>query len=296
MTTFLALNRNKRSLAIDLKTERGKAVFHDLVHEADVLPRSFRVGTVARLGIDYDTLRSVNPRLVYVSISGYGPDGPGAGRPGQDLVLQGYSGSMWFVGARNDPPVPGGIPAIDAMTGHQAVIGVLAAVTDRGVTGKGQHVEVDMLSVVLDAQIQELVTHLNSGVRPERREEPIAHAWIPAPYGVHRAKDGWLTMAMCPVDVLGEAIGSERLAGMTYENGLEHADEIYRILRPVLLTRTTAEWIAHFDRFSVWAGPVLDYQDLESDPQIKARGLITTMRHPEAGTVRTIAPPMKTSS
>ncbi|MGC5223560.1 CaiB/BaiF CoA transferase family protein [Micromonospora sp. DT81.3] len=295
MTTFLALNRNKRSLALDLKSADGKELFYDLVRESDVLIQNFRVGTVDRLGIDYDTLHAINPQLIYCSISGYGADGPGAGRPGQDLVMQGYSASMWFVGSAEDPPQPGGIPAIDAMTGHQAVIGILAALAARGRTGEGQHVEVDMLSVVLDAQIQELVTYLNTGLKPQRGAEPSAHAWIPAPYGVHRTSDGWLTMAMCPIDVLGHAIGSERLIGMSYEEGLEHADEIYRILRPILTTRTTQEWIEHFDVFNIWTGPVYDYSDLETDAQVTARGLITEVVHPEAGTIRTIKSPIRLS-
>ena len=294
-TTFLALNRNKRSVAVDLKSEEGRAVFHDLARESDVVLQNFRVGTVERLGIDYETLSGINPGLVYCSISGYGATGPGAGRPGQDLVLQGYSGSMWFVGSRHDPPQPGGIPAIDAMTGYQAVIGVLAALAHRGVTGEGQHVEVDMLSVVMDAQVQEIVTYLNTGLKPQRREEQTAHAWIPAPYGVHRTKDGWMTMAMCSIDVLGQAVDSDRLAGMSYDDGLAHADEIYQILRPILETRPTQEWIEHFDRFNIWAGPVHDYADLEADPQVVARGLLTQVRHPEAGEVRTVDVPIRLS-
>jgi crotonobetainyl-CoA:carnitine CoA-transferase CaiB-like acyl-CoA transferase len=295
-TTFLALNRNKRSVAIDLKSPEGREVFHDLVRGSDVLLQNFRVGTVARLGIDYETLRAVNPKLVYCSISGYGPDGPGAGRPGQDLVLQGYSGSMWFVGSEADPPLPGGVPAIDAMTGYQAAIGILAALRARDRTGEGQHVELDMLSVVLDAQIQELVTYLNCGVVPQRRAERSAHAWIPAPYGVYETADSWLTMGMCPLHVLGEALDDDRLRAMTeYEDGQRHADEVYRIVRPLLTARTTAEWIEHFDRFNIWTGPVHTYPDLERDPQVVARGIITTVEHPEAGTVRTIDVPIRMS-
>ena len=294
-TTFLALNRNKRSLAIDLKSDAGRAVFYDLVRESDVVLQNFRVGTVERLGIDYQTLREINPRLIYASITGYGPDGPGAGRPGQDLLMQGYSGSMWFVGSRNDPPQPGGIPSIDAMTGYQAAIGILAAVISRIETGQGQHVEVDMLSVVLDAQVQELVTFLNTGLKPQRGEEQSAHAWIPAPYGVYRTSDGWLTMAMCPLDALGAAIGDSRVASMTYEEGLLHADEIYAALRPLLVTRSTAEWMAHFDQFNIWIGPVYDYSDLEVDPQVIAREMFTSVEHPEAGKVRTVNIPIRLS-
>lgn len=294
-TTFLALNRNKRSFVADLKNEHARDAFYELVKTADVLLQNFRVGTVERLGIDYSTLSKINPRLIYCSISGYGQTGPGAGRPGQDLVLQGYSGSMWFVGSRNDPPSPGGIPAIDAMTGYQAVVGVLAAVVERATTGAGQHVEVDMLSVVLDAQVQELVTYLNSGLKPQRGEESSAHAWIPAPYGVYRTSDGWLTMGMCPIDVLGDAVDNDWLRGLSYQQGLEHADEIYRLLRPLLLERTTREWIEHFDRYNIWTGPVYDYEDVETDPQVRTRHVIVTFEHPDAGPVRTIASPVRMS-
>jgi crotonobetainyl-CoA:carnitine CoA-transferase CaiB-like acyl-CoA transferase len=296
MTTFLALNRNKRSFAVNLKDPAGKAVFLDLVRESDVVLQNFRPGVVDRLGIDYASLAQVNSRLVYCSISGYGGDGPGSRRPGQDLVLQGYSGSMWFVGKDGDPPAPGGIPAIDAMTGYQAVAGILAALFARTSTGRGQHVEVDMLSVVLDAQIQELTTYLNSGLLPQRGQESSAHAWIPAPYGVHRTSDGWLTMGMCAPAVLGEALDVDRLREMTsYEDGLAHADEIYRLVRAELPTRTTAEWIEHFDRYNIWTGPVYTYADVERDPQVRARGLVTEFEHPEAGPVRTVNVPIRLS-
>jgi crotonobetainyl-CoA:carnitine CoA-transferase CaiB-like acyl-CoA transferase len=296
MTTFLALNRNKRSLAIDLKDPAGREAFHDLVRHSDVMLQNFRVGTADRLGVGWEALHEINPRLVYCSISGYGSTGPGAGRPGQDLVMQGYSGSMWFVGSADDPPLPGGVPAIDAMTGYQAVIGILAALRARETTGEGQHVEVDMLSVILDAQVQELVTYLNSGLLPQRRQEPSAHAWIPAPYGVHRTADAWLTMAMCPPSDLGEALDLDLLRGMRYEDALTHADEIFRAIRPVLLTRTTAEWMEHFDRFNIWTGPVLDYAGVERDAQVAARGIIQEFEHPEAGTVRTIGAPIRMSA
>lgn len=293
-TTFLGLNRNKRSLAIDLKLPGGRDAFYDLVRTADVFIQNYRVGTPARLGIDDETLRKINPRLVYASITGYGPDGPGAERPGQDLVMQGYSGSMWFVGADAEQPTPGGIPAIDAMTGYQVVIGVLAALRSRDTTGEGTHVEVDMLSVVMDAQIQEITTYLNAGVAPHRGQEWSAHAWIGAPYGVYQTKDAWLTVAMCPIDVLGEALDEPRLREFTQpEDAQHHSDEIYRIIRPRFTERTTQEWMDHLDTFNIWCGPVHDYPALESDPQVQSRELIVDMDHEDLGEVRTVAPPIR---
>src|SRR6267378_630111 len=228
MTTFLALNRNKRSVVIDLKKPEGLAVMHDLVRQADVLIQNFRVGTADRIGIGYEQLREINPRLIYCAITGYGSTGPYRNRAGQDLVLQGYSGSMWSVGKLADPPLPSALWAADVMSGYQAVVGVLAALHARQATGSGQYVEVDMLSSVLDAQLQELVTYLNSGRQPTRMKEPSAHALIPAPYGVYQTGDGWLTMAMCHLPDLGEALDDDWLKTLIhYNDGAIHRDEIY---------------------------------------------------------------------
>lgn len=163
-------------------------------------------------------------------------------------------------------------------------------------TGAGQHVDVNMLVTVMDAQIQELVTYLNCGILPERSAEPAAHAWIPAPYGVYRTSDAWLTMAMCPLAVLGEALDSDRLREMTdYREGHRNADEVYRIVRPMIAQRSTAEWIAHFDRYNIWTGPVYDYRDLEADDHVAAMGLFTEYEHPTSGVVRTVDVPIKMS-
>ena len=279
MTTFLALNRNKRSVAVNLKSADGVQVLYDLVAKADVFIQNYRVGTAQRLGVDFDTLHKINPRLVYCSISGYGQTGPGAGRPGQDLILQGYSGSMFSVGAASDLPTPGALWAADAMTGYSSVIGILAALWSRQRTGLGQHVDVNMLATVLDAQIQELVTYLNCDIVPERHEESSAHAWIPAPYGVYRTSDAWLTMAMCPLDVLGEALDNDRLRVMSdYREGHRNADEVYRIVRPLIERRSTAEWIEHFDRYNIWTGPVYDYRALEADSPGCRNGSVHILR------------------
>lgn len=296
MTTFLALNRNKRSVAIDLKAPAGLEALYDLVRGADVFIQNYRVGTAGRLGVDFETLSKINPRLVFCSISGYGQSGPGAGRPGQDLILQGYSGSMFSVGAAGDTPTPGALWAADAMTGYQAAIGILAALWSRQSTGQGQHVDVNMLATVLDSQIQELVTYLNCDIVPERHAEPSAHVWIPAPYGVYRTADAWLTMAMCPLEVLGEALDSDRLREMgDYREGHRNADEVYRIVRPLIAQRSTAEWIKHFDTYNIWTGPVYSYREVEADEQVRSMKLFTSYEHPTSGTVRTVDVPLRMS-
>ena len=295
MTTFLAVNRNKRSLAIDLKSPDGLATFLDLARSADVLIQNFRHGTADRLGIGYDALRAINPRLVYCSISGYGPDGPYRDRPGQDLVLQGYSGSMFSVGADGDPPAASALWAADVMTGYQAAIGILAALQSRERSGLGQKVEVDMLSVVLDCQAQEMVTYLNTGRMPTRSKETGAHASIPAPYGCYETEDGWISLAMCQLSDLGEALDDDWLRTLThYNDGHIHRDQVYAHIRDLFRSRTTDEWLPILDANGVWAGPVYDYTDLETDPHIAATGMIVEQPQ-DWGTVRTIRPPVQLS-
>jgi crotonobetainyl-CoA:carnitine CoA-transferase CaiB-like acyl-CoA transferase len=296
MTTFLALNRNKRSVVIDLKKPDGLVVMYDLVAQADVLIQNFRVGTADRIGIGYQRLHEINPRLIYCAITGYGSAGPYRNRAGQDLVLQGYSGSMRSVGKIGDPPLPSALWAADVMSGYQAVIGVLAALQARARIGEGQYVEVDMLSAVLDAQLQELVTYLNSGRQPTRMKEASAHALIPAPYGVYETSDGWLTMAMCHLPDLGEALDDHWLRTLTrYNDGATHRDEIYARIRPRFTERTTAEWLEILDRCGVWAGPVYDYPQLERDPHVVATKTFTQQPQGDGVTVRTLRPPLAMS-
>lgn len=296
MTTFLALNRNKRDAAINLKSPEGRQALLDLARSSDVFIQNFRVGTAERLGVGYDDLCAVNPGIVYCTISGYGPAGPYRDRPGQDLVMQGYSGSMLSVGAIGDPPIPGALWAGDVMSGYQAAIGILAALTERRSSGLGQRVDVDMFSVVLDAQAQELVTYLNTGRAPTRTAERSAHASIPAPYGVYRTADGWLTLAMCPLPSLGEALDDDVLRGLTaYNDGHTHKDMVYARIREAFVGRSTAEWIELLDRHGVWCGPVYDYHDLVRDPHVIDVGMVTTQPDDRVGTIRTIRPPVQLS-
>ncbi len=296
MSTFLAVNRNKRSLAVDLKSAEGLGVLRRLVASADIFVQNFRHGTADRLGVGYEQLRQVNPALVYCSISGYGSDGPYRDRPGQDLVVQGYSGSMFSVGRDVDPPTPGALWAADVMTGYQAVIGILAALESRRRSGAGQHVEVDMFSVVLDAQLQEIVTYLNSGTEPRRSAEPSAHASIPAPYGVYRTRDGWLTLAMTHLPRLGAVLDDDYLRGLTaYNDGSLHRDEVYARIRDAFLGRTTAEWIELCDLHGVWAGPVHDYAALAKDPHVLATGMFVEQPHRDGAAVATVRVPIRMS-
>lgn len=297
MSTFLALNRNKRSLAVDLKSTEGQAVFHDLCRTADVFLQNFRRGTAERLGAGYEELHALNPSLVYCSISGYGTTGPYRDRPGQDLVVQGYSGSMFSVGRKSDPPLPGALWAADVMSGYQALIGVLAALEARHRTGEGQLVEVDMLSTVLDAQLQELVTYLNTGRKPERTDEFSAHPFIPAPYGVYKTADGWLALAMTDLPRLGKVLDDDYLRSLTnYKDGSTYRDQIYARIRNAFVGSPTEDWVRRCDDAGVWSGPVYDYDALEKDPHIIETHMFVDQPHHDGSPVRTVRPPIRMSA
>ncbi|ASY13159.1 CoA-transferase family III protein [Candidatus Nanopelagicus hibericus] len=294
MTTFLAVNRNKRSLAVDLKSIGGKEVIYELVKKSDVFLQNFRFGTADRLGIGYEDLKKINPGIIYCSISGYGSFGPYRDRPGQDLVVQGYSGSMFSVGAAGDDPTPSALWGADVMTGYQAVIGVLAAIESRHHTGVGQHVEVDMLSVVMDCQLQELVTFLNAGPMPRRLEERSAHGSIPAPYGVYKTKDGWLTLAMVPLPILGEILNDDWLKTLTsYNDGHKFRNEVYKKIRKRFTDKTTQEWIDICDAAGAWCGPVYNYEDLVNDVHIKETNYIVEQPQFYGGSAKTVRPPIR---
>lgn len=296
MTTFLAVNRNKRSLSIDLKSVQGKEVLYELVKKSDVFLQNFRHGTADRLGIGYEDLKKINPGLVYCSISGYGSFGPYRDRPGQDLIVQGYSGSMFSVGASGDDPTPSALWGADVMTGYQAVIGILAAIESRHHTGTGQHVEIDMLSVVMDCQLQEIVTFLNTGRMPTRMEERSAHASIPAPYGVYKTKDAWLTLAMVPLPILGEILENDFLRSLDhYNDGHKHRNEVYELIRHSFQDKTTAEWIEICDRVGAWCGPVYDYEQLVKDPHIIETMYIWEQPQLRGGSAKTVRPPVRLS-
>jgi crotonobetainyl-CoA:carnitine CoA-transferase CaiB-like acyl-CoA transferase len=277
-TSFLSFNRNKRSIALDLRSAEGRDLLLQLSDVADVVVHNFRAGVVERLGIGADTLRSRNPRLVYAFISGYGTEGPQAQRPGQDLLLQAYSGVMFSVGAKEDRPQPGSVFAADVISSHFLAEGILAALLARDKTGAGQIVEVSMLAAMLDSQMQELVTFLNLDIAPERTEAPAAHALINPPYGVYETADGWIAIAMAEPTALAAALDSCAIHELdTWQKMADNRDVVFKEVASVVRTQTTQTWIERFDLAGVWSGPVHSYRDLARAPQIVANHYIKEM-------------------
>jgi crotonobetainyl-CoA:carnitine CoA-transferase CaiB-like acyl-CoA transferase len=286
--SFLSLNRNKRSIAIDLKSDAGRAVLLRLVSTADVFLQNYRPGVAKRLGVDYETLRQHKSDLVYASISGYGEDGPYRDRPGQDLLLQAMSGAMLSAGRAGQPPQPAGQYLVDAVTASTAFEGVLAALFHRERTGEGQLVSVNMLDAITTLQMQELSVFSVGHVPQVRSEEPHAHVYIRAPYGAFSTSDGFIVIAMPNLPEFGRAIGEPSFLDMDAEvDGWTRRDEIYRKTAARLVTETTAHWLDLFSRTQIWAGPVYDYEHLLNDPQIKHNGTFIEYEHPTEGLVTT---------
>ena len=294
--SFLSLNRNKRSLAIDLKSAEGKAVLLRLVADADVFVQNYRPGVAKRLGVDYETLAAINPRLVYVSMSGYGESGPYVDRPGQDLLLQGLSGAMLSSGREGDPPQPAGQFLADAVTAYTAFEGVLAALLHRERTGEGQLVQVNMLDAVTTFQMQELSVHTVGGKPQTRSAEPHAHSYIRAPYGVFETADAFIVIAFAGLARFGELIGEPSFAGMDDEtDSWAHRDAIFAATRDRLKARTTAEWLDVLLPAGIWAGPVHGYADLLADPQVAHNGTFVEYDHSSEGRVKTPGFPIRFS-
>lgn len=286
--SFLSLNRNKRSLAVDLKSDDGKQIVRDLIATADVFLQNYRPGVAARLGLDYETLSALNPSLVYVSISGYGEDGPYRDRPGQDLILQAMTGAMLSAGRAGEPPTPAGLFLADAVTAATAFEGVLAALLHRERTGEGQLVTVNMLDALTTLQMQELSVYTVGGVPQERGDEPNAHVYIRAPYGVFATSDGYLALAFADLNVLSEMLDEPALAGLDpEEHGWTHRDELYATVARHLKAQSTQHWLDVLLPAGLWVGPVQGYAELVEDPQIIHNGTFVEYEHATEGRVKT---------
>lgn len=293
---FLCANRNQRSFTLDLKAPEGKAVARRLVAGADVLVQNFRPGVAARLGLDYDELAALNPRLIYVSASGYGEASPYRDRPGQDLLIQGMSGLASISGRADAPPTPTGSPIVDQHGAALLAMGVVAALFDRTRTGRGQKIEVTMLRAALDLQLEVLTYYLNGG-QMRKSATSLASMVHPGPYGVYRTKDSYLVLSSSPLPALQAALQLpelEPIAAEPYNFG--HRERIAQILEPVIRARTTAEWLEYLVPRGVWAAPVLTYDELFAHPVAQSADVTEEVDHPVAGRVRLLRFPLEFSS
>ena len=292
-TSVIAVNRNKESLSVNLKSPEGMEILHKLVERADVFLLNFRPVVAERLGVDYEAVRKIKDDIVYCSVTGFGEDGPYENRPGQDLLIQGFSGVAWNAGRRDDPPIPLGTFVADVTAGMNAATGILAALLHRERTGEGQKVAVNLLHSLIDVQLQEFTAFINSGQLYERGEELHAHPFINSPYGIHETKDGYIALSMAPYEKLAGALDCPELLAYTrWEDGQTHRDEIFRHTANALKKRTTREWIGHLDSLDVWCAPINGYAEVVNDPQVCHNKIFRAVEHPELGEMKIVSAPI----
>ncbi|MEC3907852.1 CaiB/BaiF CoA-transferase family protein [Tamlana sp. 2201CG12-4] len=263
-TVFHAINRNKESFAADLKNEDDKARVLKLIESADIVMHNFRPGVIDRLGLDYESISKLNPSIVYGEISGYGKEGPWKDKPGQDLLVQSLSGLTWLSGNKNDSPIPMGLAIVDILTGAHLVQGLLAALVRKGVSEKGAKVEVSMMESAIDFQFETITTFYMDGGQPtERTASNNAHAYLGAPYGIYKTKNGHLALAMGQIPILGELLGCERLKEyQQVSSWFKQRDEIKEVLAAHLVANTTEKWLSVLEPADIWCADVMDWKTL----------------------------------
>jgi len=295
-TLFHAINRNKESFAADMKNPADLAALRRLLARADVVIQNFRPGVIERLGLDYASVRTINPRIVYASITGYGPDGPWAQRPGQDLLAQARSGIMWLNGDEGQGPVPFGLAVADMLAGATVVQGVLAALVRRGVSGEGAHIETSLIEALIDFQFEVLTTHLNDGGRlPQRSAFRSAHAYLAAPYAVYATADGYLALAMTPLPRLQALLQVPALEPYLAhpDQAFRHRDEIKQILAETFASRDTAHWLAILEPADIWCARVLQWPELLASEGFRVLDMLQTVTREDGVRIDTTRAPFR---
>ena len=266
---FLLGNRNKRSLAIDLKSPNGLEIAKRLTRDADVVCENFRPGVMEKLGLGYSQIVEHNPSVIYAAASGFGADGPYADRPGQDLIIQAMSGLAAITGTTESGPRPVGVSAVDHHGAALLAMGILAALFRRATTGQGCRVDVNLLSAAIDLQIESFTCFLNGTPPDSVTPDKFSGGWyFSAPYGIFPTADGHLAISLTSLDILAEALGAPRIAEFKGSDEYDRRDEINGLVANVLKHRSNSIWTQVLTRYKIWHAPVNDYATVVRDPQV----------------------------
>lgn len=300
---YLCANRNKKSITVDFTTPEGQSIVRGLARTSDVVLENFKVDGLKAYGLDYATLRGINPRLIYCSITGFGQTGPYAPRAGYDLLVQAMGGLMSITGRQDEEPGAGpqkaGVAVTDILTGLYATIGILAALSHRDRTGIGQHIDLGLLDVQVACLANQAMNFLVSGSAPRRSGN--AHPNL-VPYQDFPTSDGYMVIAvgtdaqfarLCAVMGLTELAGDPDF--VTNKQRVANRRELIDKLSAVSVTHATAHWIAALESVGVPAGPINSLDAVFADPQVRARAMRIELPHPVAGTVSLVANPLRLS-
>ncbi|MCU4743991.1 CoA transferase [Natronoglomus mannanivorans] len=294
---YLTMNRNKRSVALDLKTDEGHRAATKIVEAADVLVHNYRPGVMERLGLSYDDITEFNPEIVYVAISGYGSSGPYADRPGQDLIYQAMTGLTSYTGRAGEPPTPAGTVVIDEHTATLAAMHTVQALYHRERTGDGQKVETNLLNAAVDLQCNELTYSMNVGEDLDRGEKTHGHPYLYPPYGIYQTDDGHVAIGMAPLETIADTFELDSLAEYDGQRQLfEHRDEIHDVIESYTETRPTDDVVDELVAADVQASAVRYPTEVPENPQVQHNDMILELDHPNGGTFKTTGIPVDMSS
>jgi formyl-CoA transferase len=296
---FLALNRNKRSIALNLKSEAGKRVFYRLVETADIVVENSRPGVAAKLGVDYATLAAINPRLVYASISGFGQTGPWSQRPGFDLIAQAMSGVMSAMGIPGAEPVKSGVSVGDLGAGLFALYAILSAIIGRQTTGRGQYVDASLFEAALGLSIWETTEYWATGQSPQ----PLGSAnRMSAPYQAFEASDGSFVVGAANQKLWQAFIGVIQRPDLLGDpRFIENKERVVNrpllaeMLKPVFKQKSVEQWVTSFLAAGVPAGPINDFGAALASDHAQARGMVQEIDHPVEGRIKALGFPVKLS-
>lgn len=292
---FHTINRNKESYAADLKNPDDLERVKKLIAQADVMTHNFRPGVMEKIGLDYEQVKAINPKIIYGIVTGYGSTGPWALRPGQDLLIQSLSGLTYLSDTNDAGPVPFGLAVADIMCGAHFAQGILAALIKRAKTQKSVLVEVSLLESVLDLQFEFLTTYLNDGHKlPQRSQvKGTGHPYLSAPYGIYRTADDYLALAMGNLQAIGQALGTDLSTYTERSSWFDQRDEIMKLLAQRLQTKTTAEWLAILEPLDIWCSSVLSYAQSLHHEAFDAMGIHQQVHLPGGGHLTTTRCPIR---
>jgi len=294
-TIFHAINRNKKSYAADLKDADDLEKIKLLLAKADVMMHNFRPGVMERLGLDYETVKKINPSIIYAEITGYGNEGPWKDLPGQDLLLQAASGLTWLSNNSDENPTPMGVAAVDILAGTHIAQGILATLYKRTINGEGALVQVSMFESVLDFQFEVLTCYYNDGKQlPVRSAINSGHAYVAAPYGIYKTKDDYIALAMTNIVRLGTLLECEPLKKYAdASDWFNMRDEIKKELAIHLAKETAAHWLSILEKADIWCAPVLNYDRLVKEEGYRVLNMDITVKTSNGISVKTTRCPIR---
>ena len=301
--SYMAWNRNKRSIALDIRKPEAKKIIYKMAESCDVVIQNFRPGVMAKRGYGYDDFKKINPKIIYCSGSGYGESGPYLNKPGQDLLLQGITGLAKNTGRFSYPPTQLGAGIADQLGSLNMVIGILSALHYRNRTGRGQEIKVDLLSALLQHQLQEFVAVLNLNQEFERPDSGVGHPGSGAPFGIYKTKDDYITIAVASLEDLSEILEDENLkkysegpsGAMGSDLQIKKRDEIFHYIENLTKNHTTEFLDSKLSEKGCWSAPLKTHKEVYDDPQVKHMDMFTTFSHKQYGKVKTVSPAVKMS-